>query len=329
MTWTEAMRESLALACDPRAPRGTNPRVGCVLVDDQGLVVGRGFHRGSGTDHAEIVALADAGDRARGSTAVVTLEPCRHVGRTGPCASALLDAGVARVVYAVDDPTEAGGGARLLAAAGCDVIGGVLADEATAINREWLIAAPRGWPFVRLKMAVSIDGRVAGPGGTPMALTGAQTRHYVHTLRARAQAVMVGTGTVFTDDPRLTVRDADVLAAGQPTRVAWGLRDVSPDAVVRDGAAPFHQCRTHDPHAALTELFALGVREVLVEGGPTVAGALLAADRVDEVVWLIAPVYLGEGPGAVRRPGLFRTLDVNSVDKVGDDVRIIGVPGRG
>lgn len=323
------MREALALACDSEAPRGRNPRVGCVIVDEQGDVVGRGFHRGSGTAHAEIVALEEAGERARGATAVVTLEPCRHVGRTGPCAPALIDAGIARVVYAIDDPTDAGGGAAVLTVAGCEVIGGVLAAEATAVNREWLIAAARGWPFVRLKMAVSIDGRVAGPRGEEMALTGNEARHYVHSLRASAQAVMVGTGTVLSDDPRLTVRDAPVLAAGQPMRVAWGMREVPEEAHIRDSEAPFHQVRTHDPNGALAELFALGVREVLVEGGPTVAGALLAADRVDEVVWLIAPVYMGMGPGAVHSPNLFRTLDVNSVDKVGDDVRIIAVPGRG
>ena len=162
-----------------------------------------------------------------------------------------------------------------------------------------------------------------------MALTGRESRRYVHALRASAQAVMVGTGTVIADDPQLTVRDAPVLAAGQPMRVAWGMRDVPETANIRNSYAPFHQVRAHDPDSALAELFAMGVREVLVEGGPTVAGTLLAADRVDEVVWLIAPVYLGGGPGAVQSPGLFRTLDVNSVDKVGDDVCIIAVPGRG
>lgn len=329
MTWSEAMREAIALACDPEAPRGRNPRVGCVIVDRENVVVGRGFHRGSGTAHAEIAALQEAGERARGATAVVTLEPCRHIGRTGPCAAALIEAGIARVVYAINDPTDAGGGAALLTQAGCEVIGGVLAAEAMPINREWLIAAARGWPFVRLKMAVSIDGRVAGPEGEELALTGRESRRYVHALRASAQAVMVGTGTVIADDPQLTVRDAPVLAAGQPMRVAWGMRDVPETANIRNSDAPFHQVRAHDPDAALAELFAMGVREVLVEGGPTVAGTLLAADRVDEVVWLIAPVYLGGGPGAVQSPGLFRTLDVNSVDKVGDDVRIIAVPGRG
>lgn len=323
------MREALVLACDPQAPRGRNPRVGCVIVDDRGQVVGRGFHRGSGTAHAEIAALEDAGDRARGATAVVSLEPCRHVGRTGPCVAALIDAGITRVVYAIDDPTDAGGGSSVLTEAGCEVIGGVMVEEATAVNREWLIASARGWPFVRLKMAVSIDGRVAGPAGEELALTGEEARRYVHSLRASAQAVMVGTGTVLTDDPHLTVREAPVLAAGQPLRVAWGTRELPSGAALRDSDAPFHQCRTHDADAALTELFDLGVREVLVEGGPTVAGALLAADRVDEVVWLIAPIYLGQGPGAVLSPGLFRTLDVNSVDKVGNDVRIIAVPGRG
>lgn len=320
------MREAINLASDPEAPRGINPRVGCVILDSSGAVVGRGFHRGSGTPHAEVVALEDAGARAQGGTAVVTLEPCRHVGRTEPCTQALRDAGVTRVVYAVSDPTSAGGGADVLAASGCDVVGGVLEPEARAINRAWLIAAPRGWPFVRLKMATSIDGRVSAPDGRQIALTGAEARQYVHQLRADAQAVMVGTGTVLLDDPQLTVRDVPAGPSGQPIRVAWGSREIPPKARVRDGEAPFHQCMSHDPRAVLAELFGLGVREVLVEGGPTVAGVLLAAGLVDEVVWLIAPLYLGEGMGAVDAPGLFAHLDVADVSLVGDDVRIIAIP---
>jgi len=320
------MREAINLASDPEAPRGINPRVGCVIVDSSGAVVGRGFHRGAGTPHAEVVALEDAGARAQGGTAVVTLEPCRHVGRTGPCTQALRDAGITRVVYAVDDPTTAGGGGDVLKASGCDVIGGVLEPEARAINREWLVAAPRGWAFVRLKMAVSIDGRVSAPDGRPIALTGAEARRYVHHLRADAQAVMVGTGTALSDDPQLTVRDVPVGPSGHPIRVAWGSREIPATARIRDGYAPFHQCTSHDPQAVLTELFELGVRDVLVEGGPTVAGVLLTAGLVDEIVWLIAPIYLGEGMGAVEAPGLFAHLDVTDVSLVGDDVRIIAIP---
>ena len=181
--WVEPMREAIALARLADAPFGENPRVGCVIVDEQGAIVGRGHHRGAGTPHAEVDAIADAGALARGSTAVVSLEPCRHVGRTGPCTTALIEAGVRRVVFGQDDPTSlAGGGAEVLRAAGIDVVAGVLVDEALLVNEAWTFAQQNGRPMVTWKVAVSLDGRVAGPDGGPTAITGIEARREVHRL---------------------------------------------------------------------------------------------------------------------------------------------------
>lgn len=320
--WHDLMGRALDLA--GRSPFGENPRVGCVVVAADGAVVGEGWHRGAGTPHAEVDALAAAGAGARGGTAVVTLEPCRHTGRTGPCTSALLDAGIARVVYAQDDPTEvAGGGARLLAAAGVAVVGGVCADEAERLNREWSVAVRRGRPFVTWKCATSLDGRV-GDGG-PTRLTGPLAQREVHRLRARVGAIVVGTGTVLVDDPALTVRlpDDEPGHGAAPLRVVVGSRAIPVGARVRDDAAPTLLLAEPDPRRVLADLYARGVRHVLLEGGPTLAAAFLAAGCVDAVDWYLAPVLLGDGPVALP-PGPLTGVAVESVTLLGEDVRVVG-----
>lgn len=324
--WHGPMREALALARSPQAPEGENPRVGCVIVDPSGAVVGRGFHRGAGTPHAEVVALAEAGERARGATAVVTLEPCRHIGRTGPCTQALLGAGVSRVVFAQSDPTEAaGGGGEVLRAAGVDVVPGVLAADARALNEEWTVAVTRGRPFVTWKCAVSLDGRVAGPDGGPTALTGPAARAEVHDLRARVGAIIVGTGTALVDDPLLTVRREAPLPGPAPLRVVVGSRPLPADARVLDGSAPTLLTAERDPRMLLADLYARGVRHALLEGGPTLAAACLAAGVIDRLVWYVAPVLLGDGPVAVPRAlDAWAEVDVQEVTAVGEDVRIVG-----
>jgi diaminohydroxyphosphoribosylaminopyrimidine deaminase/5-amino-6-(5-phosphoribosylamino)uracil reductase len=319
------MREALALAQSPDAPYGENPRVGCVIVSPSGAVVGRGHHRGAGTPHAEVVALADAGAQAAGATAVVSLEPCCHTGRTGPCTQALLDAGVRAVVFAQSDPTEqAGGGGELLRAAGVDVIGGVLAQEAEAVNEEWTFAVVRGRPFVTWKCAVSLDGRVAGADGGPTPITGSAARADVHELRARVGAIIVGTGTALIDDPQLTVRRLDAPDAPQPLRVVVGSRALPADARVLDASAPTLASDERDPGALLADLYAAGVRHALLEGGPTLAAAFLAAGVVDRVQWYVAPLVLGAGPVALPQPVGPVGVDVVDVDVVGEDVRVIG-----
>jgi diaminohydroxyphosphoribosylaminopyrimidine deaminase/5-amino-6-(5-phosphoribosylamino)uracil reductase len=297
IAWEPFMDRALELATNPLAPRGENPRVGCVIVNDLGNVVGEGWHEGAGSAHAEVVALGHAGDQAVGATAVVTLEPCNHQGRTGPCARALIDAGITRVVFAQPDPTtDAGGGSRALAAAGVEVLSGIREVEAVAINREWTTAVSRGWPFVTAKCAVSLDGRVAGPHGQPVALTGPEANRYSHELRARVQAIVVGVQTVVIDDPRLTIRHAQVPVSGQPLRVAVGKGPLPNGARIADSSAPFVQIREHDPRAVLAELHDRGIRHVLLEGGPTLLRAFLEAGLVDELVWFVSGVWLGGGP---------------------------------
>jgi diaminohydroxyphosphoribosylaminopyrimidine deaminase/5-amino-6-(5-phosphoribosylamino)uracil reductase len=276
-----------------------------------------------------VVAIADAGARAHGATAVVTLEPCRHTGRTGPCTSALITAGVARVVFAQSDPTaQAGGGAEVLRAAGVDVVGGVLAAEALAVNEEWTFAVVHGRPFVTWKSAVSLDGRVAGPDGGPTRITGDAARREVHALRAQVGAVIVGTGTVLVDDPGLTVRLGETAAAGpQPLRVIMGSRPLPPDARVLDDSAPTLLTAERDPAVVLADLFQRGVRHALLEGGPTLASAFLASRVVDRVRWYTAPLLLGAG--AVALPALAGHgaplgVAVTDVSVVGEDVRVVG-----
>ncbi len=324
-----AMRRALDLAATPGVPTGPNPRVGAVILDSAGVVVGEGFHRGAGTPHAEVDALARAGALARGATAVVTLEPCNHTGRTGPCAQALLDAGVARVVFAASDPNPvAAGGARTLAQAGVDVVGGVLAEESQALNETWTFAVTHGRPFVTWKAAATLDGRIAAADGTSRWITSSAARTEVHTLRALVDAVLVGTGTVLADDPHLAVRPGDGSAAArQPLRVVMGLRDVPAGSRVLDDVAPTLALRTHDPAEVLAALRDVDVQHVLLEGGPTVAAAFVRAGLVDAVRWYVAPALLGAGPAALADAGMSTIADalrlrVTEVVVVGDDVRI-------
>ncbi len=323
--WESLMREAIALAESPDAPYGENPRVGCVIVDAQGRIVGRGHHRGAGTPHAEVDALADAGRAAAGATAVVTLEPCRHTGRTGPCTQALLAAGVSRVVFGQADPTAAaGGGAAELAGAGVEVTAGVLADEAAAINTEWTFAVLHGRPFVTWKSAVSLDGRVAGRDGAPVSLTGAPARRVVHELRARVGAIVVGTGTALADDPALTVRLEPPAPGPPPLRVVVGSRSLPPGARVLDDAAPTILTAERDPVAVLADLYERGVRHVLLEGGPTLAAAFRSAGVIDRVEVHLAPVLLGAGPSLAPPGSSPAGLDVERVERVGEDVRVTG-----
>ena len=326
----EAMRRALELAASPGVPLDPNPRVGCVLLSPDGEVVGEGFHHGAGTPHAEVEALRVAGDAARGATAVVTLEPCDHTGRTGPCSRALLDAGVARVVHAQSDPNPvAAGGAARLAAAGVEVVGGVLAAQAEALNPHWTFSVTHGRPFVLWKSASTLDGRVAAADGTSRWITSAASRAEVHDLRASVDAVVVGLGTVLEDDPHLAVRrDGAVLPREQqPLRVVVGRRDVPEGARVLDGAAETLQIRVHDPEAVLAELHRREVRSVLLEGGPTLVAAFVRAGLVDAVRWYVAPALLGAGPSALGDAGMSTIaealrLSVVDVVRVGDDVRI-------
>jgi diaminohydroxyphosphoribosylaminopyrimidine deaminase/5-amino-6-(5-phosphoribosylamino)uracil reductase len=331
----EAMDRALALAALGLGTVAPNPVVGCVILDSQGDIVGEGWHQRAGEAHAEVLALRAAGPRAVGGTAVVTLEPCAHTGRTGPCVDALVDAGITRVVYAVDDPTpDAEGGAERLAAAGLDVEGGVRSADATHVNRAWLTSVRRGRPYVTLKLATSLDGRVAAADGSSRWITGAPARADGHRLRALSDAVLVGTGTVIADDPSLTVRDVEGALVGRtPLRVVVGRTAIPAGARVANDTAPTLHLATRDLSTAMTSLHDAGVLSVLVEGGPTIAGALLSAGLVDEVVAYIAPVFLGAGKSAVEGLGLTTIAEALRLQEVqvtvlGDDVRIVGRVGQ-
>lgn len=326
-----AMRRALELARSPDAPVGPNPRVGCVILGPDGTPVGEGYGRGAGNRHAEIDALQDAGDQAQGATAVVTLEPCDHTGRTGPCSQALIAAGVRRVVYAQSDanPVARGGGGTLRAA-GVDVEGGVLADVARTVNPIWTFAVETGRPFVTWKFAATLDGRSAAADGSSQWITSPEARADVHRLRAECDAILIGTGTVLADDPHLTVRDADghpVDRRYQPLRAVMGLRDVPAEAAVLDGAADTVRLVTRDPADALKQLAERDRQHVWLEGGPTVAGAFWQAGLVDRVVAYIAPTLLGSGAAALADAGV-RTitdairLELSDVTRVGPDVRL-------
>jgi diaminohydroxyphosphoribosylaminopyrimidine deaminase/5-amino-6-(5-phosphoribosylamino)uracil reductase len=324
-----AMRRALERAASPDAPRGPNPRVGCVLLDGGGAMVAEGYHHGAGFPHAEIEALNRAGDTTV-TTAVVTLEPCDHTGRTGPCSQALIAAGVRRVVYGQPDRSRvAHGGARRLRSAAVDVEGGVLERQARELNREWTMAVELGRPFVTWKFAATLDGRGSAADGTSRWITSEQARCDVHRLRGEADAIVVGTGTALADDPQLTVRDGtDRPSDRQPLRVVMGLRDLPPTSRLLDEAAPTLQLRTHDVVKVLAELFERGRHHVWLEGGPTVAAAFWRAGRVDRVIAYLAPALLGNGPAALLDVGVRSLseairLDIDDVHRVGPDVRIV------
>lgn len=323
------MERALELAVRGPAP-DPNPRVGCVLVDDHGLIVGQGWHHGAGTPHAEIEALRSLSRPAAGLTAVVTLEPCNHTGRTGPCARALIEAGIARVVIGQTDPNPvAAGGAAALEEAGIQVIRGLLEDQAVALNEDWLFAVRHGRPKVVWKYAATLDGRSAAADGTSRWITSPQARVQVHRERARCAAVMVGTGTALADDPRLTVRGVDV--PRQPLRVVVGLRELPVGAQLRSEEAPTVLLREHDPAAVLAELDRRGIRRVWLEGGPTLAGAFWRAGLVDEVVAHLAPALLGDGAPALIGAGVStigeaHRLVIDEVSMIGPDICVRARP---
>lgn len=351
-----AMRRAITLAARGLGSTSPNPVVGCVILDAAGQQGGEGFHQRAGGPHAEIHALRAAGERARGGTAYVTLEPCNHTGRTGPCAEALVAAGLRRVVYAVGDPNpQATGGADTLRAAGIQVEQGLLADEAETGNTAWLTSVRLGRPYVLWKYAATLDGRIAAADSTSRWITSPESRADVHRLRAEADAVVVGSGTARTDDPQLGVRGIE--GATQPLRVVvdTAATAVAPAARVLDSTAPTLIAvaddvpATHLPdesvlrlpraaagpgldiQALLAALHRRGVRSVLLEGGPVLAGSFVAAGAVDRVVGYLAPVLLGAGPAALADAGITTIaqalrLDVTETVRIGPDLRITAVP---
>jgi diaminohydroxyphosphoribosylaminopyrimidine deaminase/5-amino-6-(5-phosphoribosylamino)uracil reductase len=328
------MRRAIELAAHGLGTTSPNPVVGCVILGADGGVAGEGWHVYAGGPHAEVVALEAAGEKARGGTAVVTLEPCAHAGRTGPCTDALLAAGIQRVVYAVNDPNPAmAGGAQVLAAAGIEVQGGLLADEAARGNEAWLHVVRTGRPFVIWKYAAGLDGQVAAADGTSRWITGPPAREDVHRLRAEVDAVLVGVGTVIVDDPQLTVRpEPPESAVRQPLRVVFDRSGRTPaDARVRDAAADT-VITPESPERALAQLRERGIVSVLLEGGPTLAGAFWAGGLIDKVIGYVAPALLGSGRFPVLIGAGIDTisaagrLELADVTRFGDDIRLTCYP---
>jgi diaminohydroxyphosphoribosylaminopyrimidine deaminase / 5-amino-6-(5-phosphoribosylamino)uracil reductase len=355
-----AMRRAVQLAAAVLGTTNPNPAVGAVVLDAGERLVGEGATAAAGGPHAEVTALAAAGDQARGGTLVVTLEPCRHHGRTPPCTDAIIAAGVHRVVFAVGDPTDAAaGGAEVLRAAGIEVAAGELADEAQRDLRPWLTAVRRRRPYVTWKYAATLDGRTAAADGTSRWITGRQARADVHRERAFADAVIVGIRTVLADDTALTVRDWPTQR--QPLRVVVdGAARTPPSAKILDDSArtliavgeDAPEGRVETLRSAGAELLRLPRREgrvdlgallaalheraaliVLVEGGMTLAASFVRERLVDRVVGYHAPVLLGAGPPVLGDVGIHtlaaaQRLWVESVTPVGEDVRLVALLDR-
>jgi diaminohydroxyphosphoribosylaminopyrimidine deaminase / 5-amino-6-(5-phosphoribosylamino)uracil reductase len=301
------LERALELAERGRATTRPNPVVGAVVVAG-GEVVGEGWHERKGGPHAEVVALEAAGERARGATLYVTMEPCSHHGSTPPCTEAVLRAGVARVVAASLDPNpEAAGGLELLRARGVEVEH-ASSFEARVQNEAWRTWVAAGRPFVTLKLAATIDGRVTVPGARWV--TGEASRRLVHELRAASDAVAVGMGTVRADAPQLTARGVE--SARQPRRLAFGRGPLPPGSELELLPGPLED--------ELARLGADGVQSLLLEGGPTLATAFLGLDLVDRLLLFVAPTIAGEGPLLLGSLSGLVTLRHLSVSRVGEDV---------
>lgn len=294
----DAMWRALELALLGPA-YGLNPRVGAVILNSAGEVLGEGFHLGSGTPHAEVVALSKAlptgGKLEPGCVAVVSLEPCNHTGKTPPCATALIEAGISKVVYAASDPGPiSSGGAKTLMAAGIEVEAGLLSEVANEQLHRWLVATNKRRPFVTLKWASSLDGRAAANDGSSKWISSEASRHDAHRRRSEVDAILVGTGTVAQDNPTLSARKPDgSLFEHQPLRVILGERKLPGEHRIFDASAETIWLNTRSIPDALAQLYERGVRHLLVEGGPTVASQFIQAGLVDEYLIYLSPKILG------------------------------------
>ena len=330
--YATVMRRAIELSLNSPA-HNDNPRVGCVVLDAHGSVIAEGWHRGAGTPHAEVDALSQLSPaQVRGATFVVTLEPCNHTGRTGPCADALVAAGVARVVFGLSDPGDVeGGGGDKLRAAGVEVIAGVEAEGVMAVVRDWYDSAALGRAVVTVKWASSLDGRAAANDGTSQWISGDSARARVHQQRSEHDAIAVGTSTVIADNPSLTARMPDgELYTHQPIPVVIGEREVRGERLDLHPRETVY-LRTRDLRSALIELRERGIHSLYVEGGPTLASAFIEAGLADRFFIFLAPVLLGGQKLAVTDIGvstLSERIDliVDSTELLGADILITARP---
>ncbi len=322
------MQRAIALSengCGRTAP---NPIVGAVIVATDGSVIAEGFHnRNQSPDHAEVVALKIAGDKSRGATMYVTLEPCNHTGTTGPCTQAIIEAGIKSVVYAVSDPNPAAaGGASALIAAGIEVVAGVGQEEAAYSNRAWLTKIIKGRPFITWKVAATLDGKVAAMDGTSQWITNEESRADVQKVRRSVDAIMVGTQTVIADNPHLVPRDGSV--ENNPLRIVCGTQELPKDADVFDSAAPTKVIASKDLEVIAAELLATGVNHILLESGPTLATAMLKAEMLDELMFYQGASLLGAGKSFVADLGVLTIEKAVSMQRIstetfGDDIKSV------
>ena len=336
-SFQRAMERALELA--RRGPRtGANPRVGCVILDDTGNSVAEGWHQGSGTPHAEIMAIESLKKNSRsgvGLTAVVTLEPCAHEGKTGPCTEALISSGITRVVFSVADPGQtSGGGSRSLREAGIDVFEGVLRAEGTLLIERWLSAVKQQRPWVTLKWASSLDGRSAAKDSSSQWITGIETRQRVHKDRSEHDAIIVGTNTVEIDNPSLTARDPDgTLYSHQPRAIVVGNREIKSEAAIRKHPGGFEHRKNRNLSDTLSSLFDKEIRSVYVEGGPTVASAFIRERLVDEIHITLGPILVGGPVLSISDIGVQTLSDaiglkINNVEQLGNDIFITARPSQ-
>jgi diaminohydroxyphosphoribosylaminopyrimidine deaminase/5-amino-6-(5-phosphoribosylamino)uracil reductase len=320
------MSRAIELASKVDVARDTNPTVGAVIVDASGIVVGEGWHHGSGTEHAEVMAIAQAGAKAVGATLYCTLEPCNAQGKTGPCAQAVIAAGITKVVIGQPDPHQAmSGGIETLQSAGIEVQVGSMQAEAVELNASWNFAQNNNRPWVIWKTATTLDGFVAAEDGTSKWITGEPARDRVQEIRASVGAIVTGTGTVLVDDPLLTVRSLS--AEQQPLRVIVGDRELPETAQIFAGDNPAIRM-TGDVVKVITDLWQIhGIHKVLVEAGSKVSQSLWSANLVDEVYWFQAPMILGSGKPAIGSFGVESLANASrfpeyQVDRVGLDLLV-------
>ena len=300
MDYTVAMQRAIALSEKGLGKTSPNPIVGAVIIDDAGNLIGEGFHdRMNSKDHAEVVAIANAtqnGNKIKGATIVVTLEPCNHSGSTGPCTQAIIDAGISTVVFAVSDPhAVASGGAEALRAAGIKVLEGVLKADAAYANRAWLMKIKKNRPFFTWKVATTLDAKIAATDGTSKWITNETSRSDVQVLRRQADAILVGTNTVITDDPHLIPRGDFAGYSNNPIRVICGEQDLPKDAQVFDSAAQTVVVKSKNLDLLVEKLNELKINQVFVEAGMTLASAMVDHCLMDELVIYQAPSLLGSG----------------------------------
>lgn len=329
------MRRALFLA-EQGPLRDINPHVGCVVLDDSGATIAEGWHLGSGTEHAEINALNKlTPEQRKNATVVVTLEPCNHTGRTGPCAQALIDFGIRRVVYALADPgKESSGGAEKLRQAGIEVIGGVCSDEVHQQIEPWLTSYTQQRPFVTVKWASSLDGRTAADDGSSQWISSPASRQLVHQQREQSDAIVVGTGTVLADNPSLTARDSEgKLREKQPVPVIVGTREIPKESKLFSHPNQPVFFNTHNLPDVLSNAYDLGLRNLYVEGGPTLISQLIQENLVDRFYIFLAPVLLGGSQLAltnlgVETLGMKHDVEIVRLERAEEDIFITARPVR-